>query len=42
MLSVEDEWLIATRDRTHSHDEGSMWFMLAIEFIALCETGRGI
>jgi hypothetical protein len=23
-----------------SHDGGFMWFMLAIGFVALCETGR--
>jgi hypothetical protein len=27
-LSVEDEWLIAARDRAPSHDGGSMWLML--------------
>jgi hypothetical protein len=27
-LSIEDEWLIAARDRAPSHDGGSMWFML--------------
>jgi hypothetical protein len=39
--SVEDRWLIATRDRAPSRDGGSMWFMLGIRFVALCETGRG-
>jgi hypothetical protein len=38
---VEDEWLVTTCDRAPSHDGGSMWFMLAIGYIALCETGRG-
>jgi hypothetical protein len=37
-LSVEDEWLIAARDRAPSYDGGSMWFMLAIRFVALRET----
>jgi hypothetical protein len=41
MLLVEDEWLITTRDWPPSHNGGSMWFMLAIGFIALCETGQG-
>jgi hypothetical protein len=41
MLLVEDEWLIAARDRASSHDGGSTWFILAIRFIALCETGQG-
>jgi hypothetical protein len=36
-----DKWLITARDRAPSHDGGSMWFMLAIEFVALCETVRG-
>jgi hypothetical protein len=31
MSSVEAEWLIATRDMAPSHDNGSMWFMLAID-----------
>jgi hypothetical protein len=39
--SVEAEWLIAAHNRVPSHDGGSMWFMLAIGFVALCETGRG-
>jgi hypothetical protein len=39
--SVEIEWLIATHDRAPSHDGGFMWFILAIGFVALCETGRG-
>jgi hypothetical protein len=41
MSPVEAEWLIVTRNRAHSHDRGSMWFRLAIRFVALCETGRG-
>jgi hypothetical protein len=41
MFSVEDEWLITARDRVPSHDGSSMWFMLAIGFVSLCETGRG-
>jgi hypothetical protein len=40
MLSVEDEWLIITRDRAPSHDGGSIWFMLVIGS-GLCETGWG-
>jgi hypothetical protein len=32
MLSVEDEWLIAAHDRAPSHDGGSMWFMLVIDY----------
>jgi hypothetical protein len=31
---------MATRDRTPSHDGGSMWFMLAIRLVALHETGQ--
>jgi hypothetical protein len=38
---VEVDWLIAARDRAPSHDGGSMRIMLATEFVALCETGRG-
>jgi hypothetical protein len=30
--SVEDEWWIAAHDRAPSHDDGSMWFMLAISY----------
>jgi hypothetical protein len=30
--------MIAARDRAHSHDGGSMWFMLAIGY-GLWETG---
>jgi hypothetical protein len=41
MLSVEAEWLIATHDRAPSHDGGSMWIMLVIGFVALCETNWG-
>jgi hypothetical protein len=41
MLLVEDEWWIAAQDRAPSHDGASMWFMLAIRFVALYETGRG-
>jgi hypothetical protein len=33
--------LITARNRAPSHDGRSMWFMLAIVFVALCETGRG-
>jgi hypothetical protein len=33
-FSIEDEWLITTRDRAPSHDGGSMWFMLAIGFVS--------
>jgi hypothetical protein len=32
---------MATHDRAPSHDGGSMWFILAVGFVALCETGRG-
>jgi hypothetical protein len=32
---------MTARDRAPSHDGGSMWFMLAIGFVALCETGWG-
>jgi hypothetical protein len=39
--SVEAEWLIAAHVRAPSHDGGSIWFILAIRFVALCETGRG-
>jgi hypothetical protein len=41
MSPVEAEWLIVTRDSAPYHDGGSMWFMLAIGFVALCETGWG-
>jgi hypothetical protein len=41
MLSVEDEWWIAIRDRAPSHDGGSMWFILMIGFVALYKTGLG-
>jgi hypothetical protein len=40
MPSVEDESLIAARDRAPSHDGSSMWFMLAIGY-GLWETGWG-
>jgi hypothetical protein len=40
MLSVEDEWWIVARDRAPSRDGGSMWFLLAIGFVALYESGR--
>jgi hypothetical protein len=39
--SVEAEWLIAAHDRARSLDGGSIWFMLMIRFVALCETGWG-
>jgi hypothetical protein len=35
------EYLVYPCDRAPSHDGGSMWFMLAIRFVALCETGWG-
>jgi hypothetical protein len=31
--------LIAAHDMAPSHDGGSFWFMLAIGFVTLCETG---
>jgi hypothetical protein len=37
---VEDEWLITARDRDPSHDGSSMWFMIAIGFVVVCETGQ--
>jgi hypothetical protein len=33
-LSLEDEWSKAARNRVPSHDDSSMWFMLAIGFVA--------
>jgi hypothetical protein len=32
---------MTARIRAPSYDGGSMWFMLVIEFVALCKTGRG-